>query len=87
MPPVPPPVADDPYAGPTGGSRGMLIPDRLEMLVTGDPVAELDAALSITAVQLQDARRHGDAHRFERLARWMDMRLDQRSSFASGCSA
>jgi hypothetical protein len=60
----------------------VLIPDRLEMLVTGDPVAELDAALSGTATQLRNARQHGDGGLAERLARWVDMRLDERNGFA-----
>jgi hypothetical protein len=57
------------------------VPDALEMLVTGDPVAEIDAALARAAARLRAARADGDAVAVQRLTAWIDVRLDQRLEF------
>ncbi|MPZ81762.1 MAG: hypothetical protein GEV28_15690 [Actinophytocola sp.] len=62
-------------------SRRLLIPDRLDMLVTSDPIAELDAALATAATHLRAARACRDTRTVERLYRWINTRLDQRNSF------
>jgi hypothetical protein len=59
----------------------MMVPDMLEMLVTGDPVAEIDAALARGAIRLRAARARSDAHCVEQLLAWIDYRLDQRLDF------
>jgi hypothetical protein len=59
----------------------MIVPDMLEMLVTGDPVAEIDAALARGASRLRAARARRDARCAERLLAWIDYRLDQRLDF------
>ena len=59
----------------------MIVPDTLEMLVTGDPVAEIDAALARGAVRLRAARARSDARSVEWLLTWIDYRLDQRLDF------
>jgi len=51
------------------------------MLVTGDPVAELDAALLQATAQLHLARVDGDVLAVQRLTEWIDHRLDQRLDF------
>jgi hypothetical protein len=51
------------------------------MLVTSDPVAELDHALADTAARLRAAQARGDTRAAERLAAWIDQRLDERRSF------
>lgn len=66
------------------GGRGLLIPDRLDMLVTSDPTAELDAALTAAATQLHAARSRGDTRTAQRLLHWINTRLDQRNSFTGG---
>jgi hypothetical protein len=55
--------------------------DRLEMLVTSDPIAELDDALADIAVRLRAAQARGDAPAAQRLAAWLNQRLDERRSF------
>ena len=70
--------------GPDHRCRGLLIPDRLDMLVTSDPTAELDAALAAAATQLLAARNRGDTPTTERLLHWINTRLDQRNSFTGG---
>jgi hypothetical protein len=75
-------VADDPHSRSPGLPDCLLIPDRLDMLVTGDPIAELDDALGTATSQLRQARRHGDLCRVERLVRWINLRLDERNTFA-----
>jgi hypothetical protein len=68
----------------------MIVPDTLEMLVTGDPVAEIDAALARGAMRLRAARARSDAHSVEWLLAWIDYRLDQRLDFqfpAGTCAA
>jgi hypothetical protein len=59
----------------------MVVPNSLEMLVTGDPVAEIDAALARAAVRLHAARAQRDTAAVQRLTRWIDYRLDQRLDF------
>jgi hypothetical protein len=59
----------------------IVILDQLEMLVTSDPVAELDYALADTAARLRAARARGDTLVAQRLAAWLDQRLDERQSF------
>lgn len=59
----------------------MIVPDMLEMLVTGDPVAEIDAALARGAMRLRAARARSDARSVEQLLAWIDYRLDQRLDF------
>lgn len=58
-----------------------LILDQLGMLVTSDPVAELDHALADTAARLRAAQARGDTLAAQRLATWIDQRLDERQSF------
>lgn len=62
-------------------SVSVLVLDHLDMLVTNDPVAELDAALATATAYLQAARQRGDSHTVERLTQWINHRLDQRNSF------
>jgi hypothetical protein len=59
----------------------LLILDQLGMLVTSDPVVELDHALADTAARLRAAQARGDTQVAERLAAWIDQRLDERRSF------
>jgi hypothetical protein len=82
-----PPIGNQPPGhsfGPDQLRRGLLIPDRLDMLVTSDPTAELDAALAVATTQLQAARSRGDQRTAERLLLWINTRLDQRNSFTGG---
>jgi len=51
------------------------------MLVTGDPVAEIDAALARAAARLRAARAAHDTLTIWRLTQWIDYRLDQRLEF------
>ena len=57
------------------------MPDSLEMLVTGDPVAEIDAALARAAARLRAARAARDTRTIRRLTVWIDYWLDQRLEF------
>ena len=57
------------------------MPDSLEMLVTGDPVAEIDAALARAAARLRAARARHDTLAVQRLIAWINYRLDQRLDF------
>jgi hypothetical protein len=59
----------------------IMILDRLEMLVTSDPVAELDHALADATARLRAAQSRGDTLAAQRLAAWIDQRLDERRSF------
>jgi hypothetical protein len=59
----------------------LVVVDQLEMLVTSDPVAELDYALSDLAGRLHDARADGDTLAAQRLVRWIDRRLEERRLF------
>jgi hypothetical protein len=61
-----------------------VILDRLGMLVTSDPVAELDHALADIAGRLRAAQARGDTVAAQRLASWIDQRLDERRSFQWG---
>jgi hypothetical protein len=77
--------------GQLGASRTSLSPhakgpameilDQLEMLVTSDPAAELDDALSYAATRLRTARISGDAERARCILAWIDHRLDERLAF------
>jgi hypothetical protein len=51
------------------------------MLVTSDPVAELDHALADATARLRAAQSRGDTLAAQRLAAWIDQRLDERRSF------
>jgi hypothetical protein len=57
------------------------VPDSLEMLVTGDPIAEIDAALARGAARLRAARAKRDALAVWCLTQWINYRLDQRLDF------
>jgi hypothetical protein len=57
------------------------MPNSLEMLVTTDPVAEIDAALARAAARLRAARARRDTLAIQCLAQWIDYRLDQRLDF------
>ncbi|MHA6797325.1 hypothetical protein ACVGVM_27985 (plasmid) [Pseudonocardia bannensis] len=76
--PSPPSGADS--TGPAG-ERALLIDDRLDMLVTGEPVAEIDDTLGCLGRQLRDARSRHETEAATRLRRWIDGRLDERNSF------
>lgn len=65
----------------------IVILDRLEMLVTSDPVAELDHALADTAARRRAAQARGDTLTAQRLAVWIDQRLDERLSFQDDTNA
>ena len=52
------------------------------MLVTGDPVIELDSALNYAARRLRDAATNGDAA-VASLVAWIDHRLDERFTFTA----
>lgn len=54
--------------------------DPLDMLVTSEPVAELDDALRSMGRQLRQARRRHDRGASARLQQWIDGRLDERTS-------
>lgn len=57
---------------------GLLVFDRLDMLVTSEPTAEIDGALAQAVSQLRAARAVGDSRTITRLAAWIDVRLDER---------
>jgi hypothetical protein len=59
----------------------MKILDQLEMLVTSDPVAELDHALAYASARLRSARTSGDAEGARYVLAWIDHRLDERRAF------
>jgi hypothetical protein len=59
----------------------MEILDQLEMLVTSDPVAELDHALAYASARLHTARTRGDTEGARRIWAWIDQRLDERLAF------
>jgi hypothetical protein len=58
-----------------------VILDQLEMLVTSDPVAELDHALADIAARLHAAQARGDTLTAQRLAARIDQRLEERRAF------
>jgi hypothetical protein len=66
-------------AGKTPSTR-----DPLDMLVTSEPVAELDDALRCMGHQLREARHRHDDDASTRLRRWIDGRLDERNTFRDG---
>jgi hypothetical protein len=55
------------------------------MLVTGDPVAEIDAALARAATRLRAARACEDSLAVQRLTARTGYRLDQRLAFDYRC--
>ncbi len=55
------------------------------MLVTGDPVAEIDVALARAATRLRAARAAGDTRTIGHLTVWIDYWLDQRLEFDYPC--
>jgi len=59
----------------------MLVLDSLHMLVTSDPVAEIDQALADAATRLHAARTAGDITAAQALEHWINIRLDQRLGF------
>lgn len=61
------------------------MPGSLEMLVTGDPVAEIDAALARAAARLRAARAARDTAAIWRLTVWIDYWLDQRLESGYPC--
>ena len=79
------PIRADAGAEPDGDPTPAY--DPLDMLVTSQPVAELDAALSSMGRQLRQARRRHDGDASTRLQRWIDGRLDERAGFRTDASA
>ena len=79
---APPPIGADAGAEPNSDPTPAY--DPLDMLVTGEPVAELDAALSSMGRQLRQARRRHDGDASTRLQHWIDGRLDERTGFRTG---
>jgi hypothetical protein len=59
----------------------VLVGDGLLMLVTGEPVAEIDAGLAVAAARRERALACGDEYGAGLLAAWIDRRLDERVSF------
>jgi hypothetical protein len=53
------------------------------MLVTSDPVAEIDDELRRLIGDLRACRARGESAMVERLSQWIDARLDERISFAA----
>ena len=53
------------------------------MLVTGDPVAELDSALNYAARRLREAANNGDDASAASQLGWIDHRLDERLTFTA----
>ena len=82
---APPHIGADAGAEPDGAPTPAY--DPLDMLVTGEPVAELDAALSSMGRQLRQARRRPDGDAATRLQHWIDGRLDERAGFRTDASA
>ena len=61
--------------GVTSG-RGWSVPDSVEMLVTGDPVVEIEAAPARAATRLRAARACEDSLAVQRLTALTGYRLD-----------
>ena len=85
-------VAAPPHAGSDNrteseGNPAAFAYDPLDMLVTSEPVAELDDALTCMSKQLRRARHHHDGDTSTRLQRWIDGRLDERNTFRIDPSA
>lgn len=57
---------------------GLLVFDRLDMLVTSEPTAEIDGALAQAVSRLRAVRAVGDSRTITRLAVCIDVRLDER---------
>ena len=53
------------------------------MLVTSEPVTELDSALTYAARRLREAASNGDGDAAAILAAWIDHRLDERITFTA----
>ena len=66
-----------------GEAATVLICDKLTMLVTGDPVPELDFALNYAARRLGEAANNGDDASAASLVAWIDHRLDERLTFTA----
>jgi hypothetical protein len=66
-----------------GDAATVLICDKLTMLVTGDPVTELDSALNFAARRLRKAATNGDDASTASLLAWIDHRLDERLTFTA----
>jgi hypothetical protein len=66
-----------------GDAATVLICDKLTMLVTGDPVTELDSALNYAARRLREAATNGDDAAAASLVAWIDHRLDERLTFTA----
>ena len=66
-----------------GDAATVLICDKLTMLVTGDPVTELDSALNYAAQRLREAATNGDDAAAASLVAWIDHRLDERLTFTA----
>jgi hypothetical protein len=60
-----------------------LVYDRLTMLVTPDPIAEIDAALADAATRLRAAHTRHDHMAALRLTAWINQRLDERATFTT----
>lgn len=56
----------------------MVVVDTVDMLVTSEPVAELDGALAQAVSRQEAARVAGDSRVVGRLRAWIDYRLDER---------
>ncbi len=61
---------------------GLLVFDRLDMLVTSEPAAEIDGALAQAVCRLHAARSVGEVHTVRQLLAWIDFRLDDRCQIA-----
>jgi hypothetical protein len=59
----------------------------LSILVTSDPVAEIDAALADAGTRLREARAAGRDQADQALAEWIDIPLDERLTFRSDTAA
>jgi hypothetical protein len=77
----PPPQDRTPAGDPAARRPNVLVLDSLDMLVTSDPVAELDAALARATLRLHEARAAGRTQVAEMPAAWIDIRLDERLAF------
>lgn len=76
----PPPHPDGDTATASDG-QPELVHDPLDMLVTSEPVTELDDALRCLSGQLRQACRRHDSAAAARLRNRIDGRLDERNTF------
>jgi hypothetical protein len=81
---TPPPHHVDPGADVAPDRYREPVYDPLEMLVTSDPVAELDDTLLHLSRRVRHARHSEDGETATRLQRWIDAHLDERSAFRTG---